>query len=86
MCLLDRWPTRRQEFAGLVDRIFYQWSLLPGLDADMRERYQRANRVALSFVRRLETTVRAGQLGGLRRALRRFWSADMHGKLELAGT
>ncbi len=35
LCLLDRWPTRRQEFAGLVDRIFYQWSLLPGLDADM---------------------------------------------------
>jgi len=85
LCLLDRWPARQQEFAGLVDRIFYQWSLLPGLDADMRERYQRANHVALSFARRLERTVRTGQLGGLRHALRRFWSADMHGKLQLAG-
>lgn len=85
LCLLDRWPARRQEFAGLVDRIFCQWSLLPGLDADMRERYHQANRVALGFVRRLERTVRAGQLGGLRRALRRFWSADMHGKQALAG-
>jgi len=85
LCLIDRWPARQDQFAGLVDRIFCQWTLLPGLDDALCERYQRANRVALGFVRRLERTVRAGQLGGLRRALRRFWSADMGGKLQLAG-
>ena len=73
------------DFGRLVDRIFCQWRLLPGLGAPLRERYHLANRVALGFVRRLERPVRAGQLGPLRRALRRFWGADMAGKLELAG-
>lgn len=85
LCLLGRWPPTREAFSGLVDRIFCQWSLLPGLDADLQERYRTANRVALGFARRLERPVRDGRLGGLRRALRRFWAADMGGKLELAG-
>jgi hypothetical protein len=85
LCLLGRWPVPADDFGRLVDRIFYQWRLLPGLCAPLRERYQTANRIALNFVRRLERPVRAGQLGGLRRVLRRFWGADMAGKLELAG-
>jgi hypothetical protein len=85
LCLLGRWPVPADDFGRLVDRIFCQWRLLPGLCAPLRERYQTANRVALNFVRRLERPVRAGQLGGLRRVLRRFWGADMAGKLELAG-
>jgi len=85
LCLLGRWPVPADEFPRLVDRIFCQWRLLPGLGRELRERYHTANRVALGFVRRLERPVRAGQLGPLRRALRRFWAADMAGKLELAG-
>lgn len=85
LCLLGRWPPTPADFSRLVDRIFCQWSPLPGQDESLRERYRTANRVALGFARRLERPVRAGQLGGLRRALRRFWAADMDGKLELAG-
>jgi hypothetical protein len=85
LCLLGRWPVPADDFGRLVDRIFCQWQLLPGLGAPLRERYQTANRVALGFVRRLERPVRAGSLGGLRRTLRKFWGADMAGKLELAG-
>ena len=85
LCLLGRRPVAADDFGRLVDRIFCQWRLLPGLGAPLRERYHLANRVALGFVRRLERPVRAGQLGPLRRALRRFWGADMAGKLELAG-
>lgn len=85
LCLLGRWPVPADDFGRLVDRIFCQWRLLPGLGAELRERYLTANRVALGFVRRLERPVRAGQLGGLRQALRRFWTSDMAGKLALAG-
>ena len=84
LCLLGRWPPPEHDFARLVDRIFCQWRLLPGLGPELDERYSTANRVALGFARRLERPVRAGQLGPLRRALRRFWSADMAGKRALA--
>ena len=84
LCLLGRWPPPEQDFARLVDRIFCQWQLLPGLGAELRERYCTANRVALGFARRLERPVRARQLGPLRRALRGFWAEDMDGKRALA--
>ncbi|MBK7825510.1 hypothetical protein [Nannocystis sp.] len=85
LCLLARWPAARDDFPRLVDRLLCQWSPLPGQSESLRERYAIANRVALRFIRGLERCVRAGQLGGLRRRLRRFWSADMPGKLALAG-
>lgn len=85
LCLLARWPANRHEFPRLIDRLLCQWSPLPHQSAPQRERYAVANRIALAFIRRLEHLVHAGQLGNLRRLLRRFWSADMPGKLALAG-
>ncbi len=84
LCLLARWPAAASQFPRLVDRIFCQWHPLPGLGANLYERYHTANRVALGFVRRLEAPVRAGKLGRLRSALQQFWAADMPGKLALA--
>ena len=85
LCLLARWPAHRHDFPHLVDRLLCQWSPLPDQTPPERERYSTANRIALAFVRRLARLVDAGQLANLRRLLRRFWSADMPGKLALAG-
>lgn len=85
LCLLARWPAARHDFPRLVDRLLCQWSPLPDQSPPERERYAAANRIALAFIRRLGRLVDAGQLAGLRRVLRRFWSADMPGKLALAG-
>jgi len=85
LCLLARWPAARHEFPQLVDRLLCQWSPLPDQPPSLRERYATANRIALAFIRKLARLVDAGQLAPLRRLLRRFWSADMPGKLALAG-
>lgn len=84
LCLLGRWAQAEAAFSALVDRLFCQFTLLPGLGPELRERYETANRVALAFARRLRGPVRRGELGALRRALRRFWAADMDEKLRLA--
>ena len=80
LCLLHRWPAAR-DYAGLVDRLFYQWHPV----GPLRERYTNANRIALAFSRCLSPLVRDGRLGPVRLALRRFWSAGMAEKLRLAG-
>jgi len=80
LCVLHRWPAARA-YAGLVDRLFYQWHPV----GPLRERYTNANRIALGFARCLSPLVRDGRLGPVRLALRRFWSAGMAEKLRLAG-
>jgi hypothetical protein len=85
LCLLHRWPAGPDAFARLLDRLFCQWSPLPGQSEALRARYRAANAVAHAFARGLAPAVRAGQLGRLRRALRRFWAADMPEKRRLAG-
>jgi hypothetical protein len=84
LCLLHRWPTAAADYPALVDRLFCQWSLVPGLGG-LRERYTLANRFALMFARMLAPLVRDARLGRLRGALRQFWAADMAEKLRLAG-
>lgn len=84
LCLLARWPSPAATFSGLVDRLFGQFTLLPGMSRELRERYETANRIALAFVRTLERHIQRGQWTRLRRALRDFWSAGMDDKLHLA--
>lgn len=83
LCVLARWPSPT-DFAGLVDRLFGQFTLLPGVTGALRERYETANRIALAFVRTLERFVRRGEWTRLRRALRDFWAGGMDTKLRLA--
>jgi hypothetical protein len=84
LCLLARWRTPASAFSGLVDRLFGQFTLLPGMSRELHERYETANRIALAFVRTLERHIQRGQWTRLRRALRDFWSAGMDDKLHLA--
>jgi hypothetical protein len=84
LCLLHRWPRAREDFGRLVDRLYYRFDLVY-TDADLRERYHTANRLALGFSRRLRPHVEAGRLGPLRSTLRRFWSGSMPQKRALAG-
>ena len=84
LCLLARWRSPASTFSGLVDRLFGQFTLLPGMSRELRERYETANRIALAFVRTLERHIQRGQWTRLRRALRDFWSAGMDDKLHLA--
>ena len=84
LCLLARWRSPASAFSGLVDRLFGQFTLLPGMSRELRERYETANRIALAFVRTLERHIQRGQWTRLRRALRDFWSAGMDDKLHLA--
>lgn len=90
ICLLHRWSAGRKsgddaraDFAALVDRLYYRFELMP-TEADLRERYATANRVALGFSRRLRPAVEAGRLDDLRRVLQRFWRASMNEKQALA--
>ncbi|HWB82253.1 MAG TPA: hypothetical protein VG755_45125 [Nannocystaceae bacterium] len=82
MCLLHRWPDARAHFERLVDRLYYRFELVA--HADLHERYNTANRLALAFSRRLEVAVKNARLEDLRRLLQRFWSASMADKLALA--
>ncbi len=84
LCLLARWRSPASAFSGLVDRLFGQFTLLPGMSRELRERYETANRIALAFVRTLERHIQRGRWTRLRRALRDFWSAGMDDKLHLA--
>lgn len=84
LCLLARWSSPAAAFTGLVDRLFGQFTLLPGMSRELRERYETANRIALAFVRTLERYIRRGQWTRLRRALRDFWAGGMDDKLRLA--
>lgn len=84
LTLLSRWPDARDDFDRLVDRLYYRFALRPDLDRTLEERYHAANRVALSFSRRLRPHVMARHLSDLRRALREFWHADMGTKRALA--
>ncbi len=82
MCLLFRWPDARAQFERLVDRLYYRFELVAS--AELHERYQLANRLALAFSRRLKGAVEDGRLDELRRLLQRFWGASMTDKLALA--
>ncbi|MCA9719934.1 MAG: hypothetical protein H6713_08255 [Myxococcales bacterium] len=87
LCVLnrwERWPQAREQYAALVDRLFYRFRLADDLGPGLRARYQRANRLALGFSRQLGATVERGEYGQLRRLLRRFWSASMDEKRGLA--
>jgi hypothetical protein len=84
ICLLQRWPASSEDFARLVDRLYYRFELAP-MDDALRDRYHTANRVALGFSRQLRPHVDAARLSGLREALRRFWNASMRDKRALAG-
>lgn len=84
LCLLHHRRDPAPAFSRLLDRIFSQFTLVPGLGAELRERYETANRVALRFARTLERHLRRGHWSRLRRALREFWSASMEDKLRLA--
>ena len=84
VCLLHRWPPRPEQFDALVDRLYYRFSLAPHLGPTLRARYDKANRVALSFSRHLRRHVATQQLPDLRRALRAFWHGSMRQKLRLA--
>lgn len=84
LCVLHRWTHGRQDFDRLVDRLYYRFTLHP-MSAELRRRYDTANRLALGFSRRLRPHVAEGQLGGLRSALREFWRASMADKRALAG-
>jgi hypothetical protein len=89
ICLLHHWPQARrsadarEKFAALVDRLYYRFEIVP-TDAELRARYDTANRVALGFSRRLKPAVEAGRLDELRRLLQRFWRASMTEKQSLA--
>jgi hypothetical protein len=82
MCLLHRWPDARAQFERLVDRLYYRFELVA--HAELHERYETANRLALAFSRRLRAAVDDARLDDLRRLLQRFWSATMTDKLALA--
>lgn len=82
MCLLHRWPDARAHFERLVDRLYYRFELVA--DAELHERYNTANRLALAFSRRLEGAVKNARLEDLRRLLQRFWSGSMADKVALA--
>jgi hypothetical protein len=82
MCLLHRWTDARVQFERLVDRLYYRFELVAS--AELHERYQTANRLALAFSRRLRGAVEAGRQDELRRLLQRFWGASMTDKLALA--
>lgn len=82
LCLLHRWPPSTAEFERLVDRLYYRFELTA--DEDLRERYQTANRLALSFSRHLRPHVENAKLADLRNNLRRFWQAPMATKHALA--
>lgn len=84
LCLLQRWPTKRETFDRLVDRLYYRFELHPMSD-ELAARYHAANRTALGFSRRLRPHVVSGRLTGLRRALRQFWGASLQDKRGLAG-
>ena len=89
ICLLHHWPAlrrsaaAREKFEALVDRLYYRFEIVP-TDAELRARYDTANRVALGFSRRLRPAVEAGRLDELRRLLQRFWRASMTEKHALA--
>jgi hypothetical protein len=82
ICLLHRWSDARAQFDPLVDRLYYRFELVAS--AELHERYQTANRLALAFSRRLRSAVDSGRQGELRRELQRFWGASMSDKLALA--
>lgn len=83
---LHRWPLTPEHYRELVDRLYYRFSLFPGMDDALRSRYVQANRVALAFSRRLLPHVVQRGLPGFRAALRRFWFAPMSDKRTLATT
>lgn len=80
--LLHRWSDARDQFAPLVERLYYRFEFVAA--ADELERYRTANRVALAFSRHLRRSVDDGRLDALRRQLRRFWLGSMNDKLALA--
>lgn len=84
LLLLARRPDPARAFARLLDRLFTQFSLLPGLSRELRERYETANRLALAFARTLERHVRRGEWSRLRSTLREFWRADLGDKQRIA--
>ena len=83
VCLLHRWTTARRDFPILLDRLFFRFRLAPQ-KPEHQERYLAANRIALGFARRLRPHVEARQLHGMRRTLRSFWRAPLHGKMALS--
>lgn len=81
--LLHRWADAREQFARLVQRLYFEFEIVAA--SEDVERYRVANRVALGFSRRLRPSVEEGRLEELRRLLRRFWTAGMRDKLAMAG-
>ncbi len=87
LCVLQRWrgwPGARDQYARLVDRLFYRFTLADDLGPRLRDRYRTANRLALGFSRELGASVERREYQTLRRLLRRFWSASMSEKRDLA--
>ncbi len=83
---LHRWPLHAHEYRELVDRLYYRFSLVPGLSDSLQARYHQANRVALAFSRRLLPHISHRRLGGFHSALRQFWGGSMSDKRTLART
>ncbi|MBL4686648.1 MAG: hypothetical protein JKY37_18775 [Nannocystaceae bacterium] len=83
LTLLSRWERAHKDFDGLVDRLYFRYTLRP-MDAELTRRYETANRVALAFSRRLRPLVHARKISVLRQALREFWRSPMAGKQALA--
>ena len=66
----------------LVSRLFDEWTLAPGMDAEERERYLVANSNARAYARSLEERfVLRGQLVGMIEELRRFYRMGASEKL-----
>jgi hypothetical protein len=66
----------------LVSRLFDEWTLAPGMDAEERERYLVANSNARAYARSLEVRfVLRGQLVGMIEELRRFYRMGASEKL-----
>ena len=66
----------------LVPRLFDEWTLAPGMDAEERERYLVANSNARAYARSLEGRfVLRGQMLGMIEELRRFYRMGASEKL-----
>ena len=66
----------------LVSRLFDEWTLAPGMDAEERERYLVANSNARAYARSLEERfVQRGHLLGMIEELRRFYRMGASEKL-----
>lgn len=83
LTVLSRWGQADDDFDRIVDRLYYRFTLR-AMEPALTRRYHTANRVALSFSRRIRPHVRGRRLSALRQCLREFWHSPMSQKRALA--